>query len=116
MAKKKKRKNEKNIRIKDSKSLKNEKILYAFLGAFLTIIGFIIALAIKRDDEYVMYYAKHGLILFIGWIIAMLFSLIPVLGILIWIFVITLWVITWIYSLSGEQKRNCVLPKGKTFS
>ena len=34
----------------------DEKKLYAFLGVFLTVIGFIIVLATKKDDKYAMHY------------------------------------------------------------
>ncbi len=44
----------------------SESKLYAFLAVFFTIIGFLIAFFLKRDNKYVMFYAKHGLILFIG--------------------------------------------------
>ena len=47
----------------DSKTL-------AFIAAFFGIIGFIIAIIAKRDDKYVMYYAKHSLVIFIIAVIA----------------------------------------------
>jgi uncharacterized membrane protein len=86
--------------------------LFAFLGVFLTLIGFIIVLLTKKEDKYAMYYAKQGLILFIAWVIAwvvmMIFAFVPVLGwiidVLLWILLVVLWVIGIIYSLSGEQK------------
>lgn len=92
----------------------DDRIVFAFLAAFLTIIGFIIALIIKKDDKYVMFYAKHGLILFIGWIIAGILSVIPIIGWLIlgpilWIALLILWVITWINALSGKQKKTWII-------
>jgi len=33
--------------------------MFAFLGVFLTIIGFVIVLLAKKDNKYAMYYAKH---------------------------------------------------------
>ena len=47
----------------------NDKKLHAFLASFFTIIGFIIALILWKDDKYVMFYAKQGLILFIGYVL-----------------------------------------------
>jgi len=92
----------------------DDRILFAFLAAFLTIIGFIIALIIKKDDKYVMFYAKQGLILFIGWIIAGIISAIPiigwfVLGPILWIALLILWIITWINALSGKQKKTWII-------
>jgi len=86
----------------------DERKLYAFLGIFLTVIGFIIAMISKKDDKYVMFYAKQGLVVFIAWMIVAAFSFMPVFG---WIFgnilqvlVIVLWIIGIVYSLSGEEK------------
>lgn len=91
----------------------DEKKLYAFLGVFLTVIGFIIALVTKKDDKYVMFYAKQGLVLFFAWIIAafaaMIFWILPLIGNfisgLIYLLVVILWIIGIIYSLSGEMKK-----------
>ncbi|MEM4259141.1 MAG: DUF4870 domain-containing protein [Candidatus Pacearchaeota archaeon] len=90
----------------------DDKKLFAFLGVFLTVIGFIIALAVKRNDKYVMYYGKQGLILFIAWIIAwvasMIFAFIPVLGwiimLILYLGLFVLWIVGIVYSLSGEMK------------
>jgi uncharacterized membrane protein len=87
--------------------------LFAFLAVFLTIIGFIIALAVKKNDKYVMHYAKQGLVLFIAWIIAwvaaMILAWIPVLGwvvmMALYLGILLLWIIGIIYSLSGEMKE-----------
>jgi len=87
--------------------------LFAFLAVFLTIIGFIIAFAVKKNDKYVMHYAKQGLVLFIAWIIAwvaaMILAWIPVLGwvvmMALYLGILLLWIIGIIYSLSGEMKE-----------
>lgn len=90
----------------------DDRKLFAFLGVFLTIIGFIIALAVKKNDKYVMYYGKQGLVLFIAWIIAwiiaMVFAFIPVLGwmiiVIVYLGIVVLWVMGMINSLSGQMK------------
>ena len=97
----------------------SDRKLLAFLGVFLTVIGFIIALAVKRNDKYVMYYGKQGLILFIAWLIAwvvgIVFIFIPVLGrlvmIALYVGVLILWVFGLIYSLSGQMKPVPVIGK-----
>ncbi len=86
--------------------------LFALLGIVLNIVGFILAMFLKKDNKYVMFYAKQGLILFItaviiniiGWI----FGVIPIFGRIIygtlWILILILWLIGLIYSLSGEER------------
>ena len=86
--------------------------IFAFLGVLLTLIGFIVVYAMKKNDKYAMYYAKQGLVLFIAWIIAWVASIvlifIPILGwlamMLIYIGLFALWIIGIIYSLSGKMK------------
>jgi uncharacterized membrane protein len=91
-----------------SKEVEDGKI-FAFLGVFLGIIGFIVVMLAKKDNRYAMYYAKQGLVLTIAWMIFWVIMLIPVLGwiigILGYILMLVLWVIGWIYALSGEQKH-----------
>jgi uncharacterized membrane protein len=88
----------------------NDSITYAFLATFLSIVGFVIALAMKRNDKYVMHYAKQSLVLFIAWIvvwvISLILNLIPIIGgIISWILyalIIILWILSWVYALSGK--------------
>ena len=48
---------------------KDNSILFAFLATFLLIVGFLIAVIVKRDNKYVMYYAKQSLVIFVMWVI-----------------------------------------------
>jgi uncharacterized membrane protein len=97
--------------VKSNKKSDDSK-LFAFLGVFLTVIGFIIAYATKKDDKYVMFYAKQGLVLFIGyivlWVVGMVLAIIPFVGGLIYtllsIGLLILWIFGLVYSLSGEMK------------
>ncbi len=96
----------------DKPSNKDDTKAYAFLATFLSIIGFIIAILTKKDDKYVMHYAKQSLVLFIAWVIvgivSALLNLIPVVGgIISWILhalMVILWILSWVYALSGEKK------------
>ena len=93
--------------------------IWAFLGVFLTIIGFIIVLLAKKDNKYAMYYAKQGLMLFIasivlailGWIL----MFIPILGIVIyWVLylvLVILWIMGWVYALQGTMKPVPIIGK-----
>jgi len=95
------------------KKKEEDKKLFAFLATFLSIIGFIIALVAKKEDKYVMHYAKQSLIVFIvgliGSIISSLFLHMLFIGVIIAtaidIIVAILWIISWIYALSGEEKE-----------
>lgn len=86
--------------------------IFAFLGVFLTIIGFLIVLLAKKENKYAMYYAKQGLVLFIAyvaaWVVGMIMNLLPVIGNIImtvlYVILAILWVVGWIYALSGERK------------
>lgn len=97
---------------KERSNKKDDKILFAFLATFLSIIGFVIALIAKRNDVYVMYYAKQSLVIFIigaiAGILKSVFILIPIIGIIInvalGIIVFIIWLLSWIYALSGEKK------------
>ena len=91
---------------KKKPSKKQQQTLFAFIASFFTIIGFIIALIAKRDDEYVMFYAVQGLVLFIYSAIISLIDLflLDFLTAILWILWIVLWVITWINALSGKMK------------
>lgn len=96
---------------KSKKEIQQERHLIAWLSAFLTIVGFLIALYLRKDDKYIMHYAKHGLVLFIGFLVAGILSWIPLAGLLFQLFVIILWVITWINALSGKKKNTFLITE-----
>ncbi len=111
MAKKKVRKSAKRktktVKKTAGPKKQDDQKLFAFLAVFLTIIGFIIAILIRKDDKYVIYYAKQGLVLFIVFVIAGIFASIPFIewvGTLLMIVTLVLWVIGWINALSGKEK------------
>ena len=114
MAKKTLKKAHKNLKkIIENKDKSDNKILFAFLAAFLSIIGFIIALIAKRDDKYVMHYAKVSLVVFVvgvvGGAIGALFNWIPIIGSIIKfaisILILVIWVMSWLYALSGRIRE-----------
>ena len=86
----------------------DESKLWAFLATFLSIVGFVLALIVKRDDDYVMYYAKQSLMIFIIMVIANVALIVPLLGFVVWAILylasVVLWLISWIYALSGTKK------------
>lgn len=98
---------------KDSNQAKNDKILFAFLATFLSIVGFVIAILSKREDKYVMYYAKHSLVIFIigcvAGVLQLLFRPLPLMGeiisIALGILIVLIWCLSWFYALSGEMKE-----------
>ncbi len=102
-----------------SNSKKDDSILFAFLATFLSIIGFVIALVAKKDDKYVMYYAKQSLVIFI--IAAILgiagniLDIIPIIGklinVAIGILIFIMWIVSWLYALSREEKTIPVISE-----
>lgn len=87
--------------------------IFAFLGIFLTVIGFLIVYATQRKDKYAMFYAKQGLIIFlIGMVIAAV-SMIPVIGNVVsaiaWVLLVIAWIIGIIFSLSDEKREIPVI-------
>lgn len=91
----------------------NESITFAFIATFLSVIGFIIALLSKREDKYVMFYAKQSLVIFAVWVFISIlqgfFELIMIFGkivnIILGALVVALWAISWVYALSGKKKE-----------
>jgi len=100
---------------KPKKTLSEDAKLFAFLATFLGIVGFVIALLVKKDDEYVMHYAKQSLMVFIVFIIGWAIMIVPllgwVLGPIISIIGMVLWIVSWIYALSGEIKIVPIIGK-----
>ena len=88
---------------------------FAFLGVFLGIIGFVIVLLAKKTDKYAMFYAKQGLVLTIAYVIIWVIAIIPILGWLVAIIgsiiLLILWIIGWVYALSGEKKYIPIIGK-----
>lgn len=87
----------------------NDQKFFAFLATFLSIVGFVIALVVKRDDKYVMYYAKQSLVIFIIWIIVSAFEIIPFIGSIIYpilyLATLVLWIMSWVFALSNKMKE-----------
>ena len=104
--------------VKKGKS-SDESKLFAFLTAFLGLIGFIIAMIAKRQDKYVMFYAKQTLVIVIisfgVGIISIGMVFIPFLGwalmSLLNLGVVALWAINWISALSGKEKEIPIIGK-----
>ncbi len=61
----------------------------------------VVMLIIKKDDEFVKFHARQGLILFI----ASFIGVIPVIGWFIWLIVVVFEIIGFIKALSGERYK-----------
>ena len=91
----------------------NDKIVFAFLATFLSIIGFVIALIVKPKNKYVMFYAKQSLVIFVigtisGIILNFIFWISLMGGLISFalkILIFIIWLLSWIYALSGEKKN-----------
>jgi uncharacterized membrane protein len=95
--------------VKDGDDLK----LHAFIATFFSIIGFIVALIAWNKEEYTMFYARQSIVIFIIAIFAQIISLAVnwiyaighAINFLLWVFVILLWLLSWVYALSKEEKE-----------
>lgn len=85
----------------------------AFVATFFGLIGFFIALVTRRKDSYVMFYAKQSLVWTITAVIFSVVKVVPVMGpvisVLGGILVFVLWIIMWVYALSGEKKETPII-------
>ncbi len=87
---------------------------WAFIGT-LPILGFILAILMKKKDKYVMFYAKQGLALGIAMVVGSIvltilvitIPLLPVWNIVCFI----LWIISVVNAFSGKEKVTPILGK-----
>jgi uncharacterized membrane protein len=83
--------------------------LYAFLGVFLPLVGFLLVLLVKKKNKYAMYYAKQGLVIFIAYVVIEILKQIPFIGVMIWVIggiaLLILWIIGLVYSLSDKKQE-----------
>jgi len=110
-----KKKTKKSVKKKSGQpKINSETKLLAFLTVLLSILGFILALLIKRNDKYIMYYAKQSLIIFIAvviiWLLDTVLIFIPIVGwlamLILNVGLIVLWVYSLIYALSGKKQET----------
>jgi uncharacterized membrane protein len=109
MEKKKANKKAKESRV----SKQDDSKIHAFLASFLPLIGFILTLVLWKEDKRVMFYAKEGLVLFIGFILAIVLRVIPLIGEVLYIIcavgITLLWIMTWLYALMEGQKDTWLI-------
>jgi len=87
--------------------------LHAFIATFFSIVGFIIALISWKDEKYTMFYARQSVIIFIIAIFIQIIHLAlswiyiigPIISFLLWVFIVLIWVLSWVYALSEEQRE-----------
>ncbi|MCK5834027.1 hypothetical protein KAH81_10215 [bacterium] len=76
--------------------------------AYLTLIGFIIALVIGKENRFSMYHVQQALALILLFVAASIVAVIPILGwiasVIIWIFGMVCFVIGLINGFSGKAK------------
>lgn len=79
--------------------------------SYLTLIGWVIALAAGDKSEAAKFHINQSLVLMIGFVIASAvgyLSFIPFIGFISWalsVFVFVLWIIAFIGACQGEQKE-----------
>ncbi len=96
-----------------------EETFFAFIATFLSIVGFIIAFVLWKDNKYVMYYARQSLVVFIfgaaAGIVSSIFIWVPIMGVIIDFALGALaflaWLLCWLYALSGKKKEVPILGR-----
>ncbi len=97
-----------------SRNITSDDKLLSAVGYFF--IFFLIPLLGKRDNEYVQFHAKQGMLLFVSWFALLFLGLIPVLGWLI-IFpfggagLVVLSVIGFVNAISGRMAPVPIIGK-----
>jgi fumarate reductase subunit D len=86
-----------------STPVKSDSNLMAALG-YLGFIS-IVMLLVKKDDPYVKFHAKQGLVLFIG----MVLGVIPFVGWILWLAAVVLSIVGFINAISGKQAKLPVI-------
>ena len=83
--------------------------LFAFLAYLLGIIGFIIVLVAKKDNQFAMFHAKQSLVLFFACLIGGAVHLVPfigwIVGPLVGLLVFVLWIIGMVNALTGQERE-----------
>jgi uncharacterized membrane protein len=86
----------------------SDSTLWAFLAYFLSIVGFILVLALKKKDKFAMYHAKQSLALFIIYFAGYVILIVTVIGILLlpfWgILMLIMSILGIINALKGKTK------------
>ncbi len=81
--------------------------------ATLSYLGFLclVPLLMKKDNVYVQFHAKQGLIILIVWIVACFVNVIPILGQMVWSFVTAvLGVVSIIAIVKVWKNENWKIP------
>jgi len=86
----------------------SESKLFAFLGVFLGLIGWIIVMLAKKNDKYATHYGRQGLVLTLVAILSSIISIVPIVGwivgALLYVATVVVWVLCLVNSLSGSTK------------
>jgi len=88
--------NEENPQTPKAPAKQGDKNLIAILS-YLGIL-FLIPLLVVKDNSFVQFHAKQGLVLFIAEIATVVIAWIPILG---WIAGFVLWIVWFVFSIMG---------------
>lgn len=88
--------------LKNSKDIDENRVVAAL--SYVWIL-FLLPMLLKRESKFAQFHAKQGLVLFIGWVIAMFLGWFPIIG---WIYSIALLIFAimgFVQALSGKFYR-----------
>lgn len=82
-------------------------------GRFFAVISYIsflciVALLLKRDNKFALYHAKQGLVIFVCEVVALILSVIPLLGVLLRVFGVILFGFFSLWGISGALRDKYV--------
>lgn len=97
-----------------SKSKKSTKKADTGMAIVAYILFFVPLLTESKNDPFVMFHVKQGLVLLLAWIVVSIASYIPVVNFFTWIaylFLLALWVIGILNAINGEKKELPLIGK-----
>ena len=86
----------------------DESRLYAALSYLFILV--LVPLFMKRDDAFVMYHAKQGLVVMVGYVLAMIaVNWVSIIGNLLWLVLMIVSVVGVIQAAQGKRWRIPVI-------
>ncbi|MBI4707769.1 MAG: hypothetical protein HY761_07590 [Candidatus Omnitrophica bacterium] len=93
-----------------SDPLVNEEIQEGKFFAVISYISFlcVVSLILKKDNKFVLYHAKQGLVLFVIEVVSFILSVIPLLQVLIKTLGFSVFVLVSLWGIFNAIKGNCI--------
>jgi len=97
---------------KEQSSTGLEENVAGFLCYLLGFVTGIVFLVVEKKSSFVKFHAKQSTITFLGlFVILLVIGWVPVLGTLVWIFILILWLVLMIKALQGNRYSLPIVGK-----